>query len=43
MAKTLGLSNPEMKHAGKLAIIGALLKAAKTNCFRTMQGRTPLV
>ena len=31
-----------MKHIGKLAIIGALLKAVKTSCVRTMQGRTSL-
>ena len=32
-----------MKHVGKLAIIGALLKAVKTSCVRTMQGRTYLI
>ena len=32
-----------MKHVGKLAIIGALLKAAKTSCVGTMQGRTYLI
>ena len=41
--QTRGLSNLEMKHVGKLAIIGALLKAVKTSCVRTMQGRTYLV
>ena len=41
--QTRGLSNLEMKHVGKLAIIGALLKALKTSCVRTMQGRTYLV
>ena len=30
--QTRGLSNLEMKHVGKLAIIGALLKAVKTSC-----------
>ena len=40
--QTRGLSNLEMKHVGKLAIIGALLKAVKTGCVRTMQGRTYL-
>ena len=29
--QTRGLSNLEMKHVGKLAIIGALLKAVKTS------------
>ena len=38
-----GLSNLEIKHVGKLAIIGALLKAVKTSCARTMQGRTYLI
>ena len=28
-----------MKHVGKLAISGALLKAVKTSCVRNMQGR----
>ena len=32
-----------MKHVGKLAITGALLKAVETSCGRTMQGRTCLV
>ena len=32
-----------MKHVGKLAIIGALLKAIKTSCGRTIQGRTYLI
>ena len=32
-----------MKHVGKLAIIGALLKAVKTSYGRTMQGRTYLI
>ena len=41
--QTRGLSNLEMKHVGKLAIIGALLKAVKTSCVRTMQGRTYLI
>ena len=36
--QTRGLSNLEMKHVGKLAIIGALLKAVKTSCVRTTQG-----
>ena len=31
-----------MKHVGKLVIFGALLKAVKTSCVRTMQGRTYL-
>ena len=31
-----------MKHVGKLAILGALLKTVKTSCVRTMQGRTYL-
>ena len=34
--QTRGLSNLEMTHVGKLAIIGALLKAVKTSCVRTM-------
>ena len=38
--QTRGLSNLEMKHVGKLAIIGALLKAVKTSYGRTIQGRT---
>ena len=38
MAKLVDLSNLEMKHVGKLAIIGALLKDVKTSCGRTMQG-----
>ena len=38
--QTRGLSNLEIKHVGKLSIIGALLKAVKTSCVRTMQGRT---
>ena len=33
--QTRGLSNLEMKHVGKLAIIGALLKAVKRSCVRT--------
>ena len=37
-----GLSNLEMKRVGKLAMFGALLKAVKTSCVRTMQGRTYL-
>ena len=37
------ISNLEMKHVGKLAIIGALLKAVKTSCVRIMQGRTYLI
>ena len=41
--QTRGLSNLEMKHVGKLAIIGALLKAVKTSCVRTMLGRTYLI
>ena len=41
--QTRGLSNLEMKHVGKLAIIGALLKAVKTSCVHTMQGRTYLI
>ena len=41
--QTRGLSNLEMKHVGKLAIIGALLKAVKTSCVRTMQSRTYLL
>ena len=41
--QTRGLSDLEMKHIGKLAIIGALLKAVKTSCVRTMQGRTYLI
>ena len=32
--QTRGLSNVEMKHFVKLAIIGALLKAVKTRLFR---------
>ena len=32
-----------MKHVGKLAIIGTLLKAVKTSCVRTMQGRTYII
>ena len=40
--QTRGLRNLEMKHVGKLAIIGALLKAVKTSYVRTMQGRTYL-
>ena len=32
-----------MKHVGKLAIIGALLKAVKTSCVRTIQGRNDLI
>ena len=32
-----------MKHVGKLAIIGALLKAVNTSRVRTMQGRTYLI
>ena len=32
-----------MKHVGKLAIIGALLKAVKTSCVRTMQDGTYLI
>ena len=35
--QTRGLSNPEMKHVGKLAIIGALLKSVKTSCVRTRE------
>ena len=35
-----GLSNLEMEHVSKLAITGALLKAVKTSCVCTMQGRT---
>ena len=38
--QTRGLSNLEMKHVGKLA---TLLKAAKTSCVHTMQGRTYLI
>ena len=41
--QTRGLSNLEMKHVGKLAIIGVLLKAVKTSCVRTMQGRRYLM
>ena len=41
--QTRGLSNLEMKHVGKLAIIGALLKAVKTSYGCTMQGRTYLI
>ena len=41
--QTCGLSNLEMKHVGKLAIIGTLLKAVKTSCVRTMQGRTYII
>ena len=37
--QTRGLSNLEVKHVDKLAIIGALLKAVKTGCVCTMQGR----
>ena len=33
--QTRGLSNLEMKHVGKLAVIGALVKAVKTSCVRT--------
>ena len=32
-----------MKNVGKLAITGTLLKAVKTNCVRTMQGRTYII
>ena len=32
-----------MKHVGKLAIIGALLRAVKTSCVRIMQGRAYLI
>ena len=32
-----------MKHVGKVAIIGALLKAVKTSCVHTMQGHTFLI
>ena len=32
-----------MKHVGKLAIIGALLKAVKASCGRTMQGCTYVI
>ena len=35
-----GLSNLEIKHVGKLAIIGTLLKAVKRSCVHTMQGCT---
>ena len=41
--QTRGLSNLEMTHVGKLAIIGALLKAVKTSCVRTMQGHSCLI
>ena len=30
-------------NVGKLAIIGALLKAVKTSCVLTMEGRTYLI
>jgi len=40
--QTRGLSNIEMKHVGELAIIGVFLKAVKTSCVRTTQGRTYL-
>ena len=43
LGQTRGLRNVDMKHVGKLAIIGALLKAVKTSCGRTMQGRTYLI
>ena len=32
-----------MKHVGKLAIIGGLLKGVKRSCVRIMQGRTYLI
>ena len=32
-----------MRHVGKLAIIGASLKALKASCVRTMQGHTYLI
>ena len=41
--QTRGLSNLEMKHVGKLAITGALLKAVETSCGRTMQGHTYVI
>ena len=41
--QTRGLRNLERKHVGKLAIIGAFLKAVKTSYGRTMQGRTYLI
>ena len=41
--QTCGLSNIEVKQVGKLAIIGTLLKAVKTSCVRTMQGRTYII
>ena len=34
--QTRGLSNLELKHVGKLAIIGALLKAVKTSCVASI-------
>ena len=41
-SQTRGLSNLEMKHFGKLAIIGASLKGAKTSCVRIKQGHAYL-
>ena len=41
--QTRELSNLEMKHVGKLAIIGALIKDVKTSCGRTIQGCTFLI
>ena len=40
---TRGLSNLEVKLVGKLAFVGTLLKAVKTSCAPTMQGRTYLI
>ena len=33
----------EIKHVAKLATLDALLKAVKTSCVRTIQGRTCLI
>ena len=41
--QTRGLGNLAIKHVGKLAIIGALVRAVKRSCVRTMQGRTYLI
>ena len=38
--QTRGLSNLEMRLVGKRTITGTLLKAVKTSCVCTMQGRT---
>ena len=37
--QTRGLSNLEIKHVGKLAVIGALLKAVETSCGRKITCR----